>query len=230
MQHLAQVEVDEHDASDAARTTAIEKLKKYGIWEESDACVSTYELERKVRIERNALFMGKLGFTREAEKKKGGRPKTVLPKRPKTATEPSRRSSRTRTVAPRYTGETVDTSMAEAECDRTVHRDDGDDGDDGGDAGCSREGRRRGPRPRQTALALSEEERAAIGASAGPPSKWLPKFQVWLTKGDRYTNAASPAHARQSRRAPPEQKYSVSMGAPALRACGACDVHDPRTV
>ena len=57
--------------ADAARTTAIEKLKKYGIWEESDACVSTYELERKVRIERNALFMGKLGFTREAEKKKG---------------------------------------------------------------------------------------------------------------------------------------------------------------
>ena len=188
---------------------AAEHLKRINLYDDKyfaevfdaktwDDGAGAYELERKMRVRRNAEFMKSLGL--------GDGVSLVVPKKPPTARAPKkpraagpkRRSPRTKASDPNYTSMQVDTSMEDAK-DGDYDSDDWDSDEDDEDAQAFR-------RPRRAAVEpLTDAQRAKL-AGAG----WVAGFEKWLRKGDGRTAPASKSNI--ARCMPQVKKLAAGAG------------------
>ena len=162
-----------------------------------DDGAGAYELERKMRVRRNAEFMKSLGLG-DGVKLAAPKPFAARAPRKKAPAGPKRRSPRTKSGGATYTGMQVDHSMDDDARDGDYDSDDSDDDDDD-DARAVR-------RPRRAAVEpLTDAQRAKL-AGAG----WVAGFEKWLRKGDGRTAPASKSNI--ARCMPQVKKLAAGAG------------------
>ena len=162
-----------------------------------DDGAGAYELERKMRVRRNAEFMKSLGLG-DGVKLAAPKPFAARAPRKKAPAGPKRRSPRTKSGGATYTGMQVDHSMDDDARDGDYDSD-AYDSDDDDDARAVR-------RPRRAAVEpLTDAQRAKL-AGAG----WVAGFEKWLRKGDGRTAPASKSNI--ARCMPQVKKLAAGAG------------------
>ena len=188
---------------------AAEHLKRINLYDDKyfaevfdaktwDDGAGAYELERKMRVRRNAEFMKSLGLGDGVKLAAPKKPFAARAPRKKAPAGPKRRSPRTKSGGATYTGMQVDHSMDDDARDGDYDSDDYDSDDDD-DVHAVR-------RPRRAAVEpLTDAQRAKL-AGAG----WVAGFEKWLRKGDGRTAPASKSNI--ARCMPQVKKLAAGAG------------------
>ena len=188
---------------------AAEHLKRINLYDDKyfaevfdaktwDDGAGAYELERKMRVRRNAEFMKSLGLGDGVKLAAPKKPFAARAPRKKAPAGPKRRSPRTKSGDATYTGMQVDHSMDDDARDGDYDSDDYDSDDDD-DVHAVR-------RPRRAAVEpLTDAQRAKL-AGAG----WVAGFEKWLRKGDGRTAPASKSNI--ARCMPQVKKLAAGAG------------------